>query len=533
VLFVKNIRKSIYKALRFLGKVFLCSSVCAVSLNASSADQKSNTNILGNSSEQVPSKHDYRILIKEGEDLFRKVWSADLGGGHVNGVDPFELALRDNPFAFGMNMVSTPTVSSCMGCHSSPFGVPGGSSEIVTNVVVTGPDLRDLMPAHIKKQHKTRVNTVINANATTGAYGAGFVEMLARQITEDLQSIRDATKPGAENKLTSKGISFGVIKRNTDGSWDVSEVEGLSKSSVYTSGPKDPPSLKIRAFHQVGSVVSIREFTINAFDFHLGIQAVERFGKDSDPDEDGVKNELSVDKLTAITLYQAVVSVPGRVIPNDTNIEKAIFRGEQLFEKTGCTSCHVPSLPLEKNGWVFTEPNPFNDPGNLQVSEVKQPFTVDLTNQNLPQPRLTVEGSRVNVPIYTDFKLHNLSSGDDDPDNDPLNMHTQFGSEDFFSGTKEFLTARLWGFANQLPYFHNGRYTTLRDAILAHGGEAQETTQRFRNLSDGDQGAVVEFLKSLQVLPPGTKYLIVDEQGKKKQWPPANLISYVDEDSQN
>jgi hypothetical protein len=34
------------------------------------------------------------------------------------------------------------------------------------------------------------------------------------------------------------------------------------------------------------------------------------------------------------------------------------------------------------------------------------------------------------------------------------------------------------------------------------------------------QDSIIEFLKTLQVLPPGTRFLIVDENGKKKKWPP-------------
>ena len=30
---------------------------------------------------------------------------------------------------------------------------------------------------------------------------------------------------------------------------------------------------------------------------------------------------------------------------------------------------------------------------------------------------------------------------------------------------------------------------------------------------------------TLQVLPPGTRHLIVDENGKEKQWPPRNLAN--------
>jgi hypothetical protein len=39
-------------------------------------------------------------------------------------------------------------------------------------------------------------------------------------------------------------------------------------------------------------------------------------------------------------------------------------------------------------------------------------------------------------------------------------------------------------------------------------------------LSQYEQDSVIEFLNTLQVLPPGTRALIVDEHGHKKHWPP-------------
>lgn len=49
-------------------------------------------------------------------------------------------------------------------------------------------------------------------------------------------------------------------------------------------GANTPPSLVIRPFHQAGRVVSLREFSNNAFNHHHGIQSSERFGAGTDPD---------------------------------------------------------------------------------------------------------------------------------------------------------------------------------------------------------------------------------------------------------
>ena len=81
----------------------------------------------------------------------------------------------------------------------------------------------------------TTTETVFNERKTIGMNGSGFIEMLARQITADLQSQRNATSPGSRVALASKGVSFGTLIHNADGSWDVSEVKGLAAPSLVTA----------------------------------------------------------------------------------------------------------------------------------------------------------------------------------------------------------------------------------------------------------------------------------------------------------
>ena len=59
-----------------------------------------------------------------------------------------------------------------------------------------------------------------------------------------------------------------------------------------------------------------------------------------------------------------------------------------------------------------------------------------------------------------------------------------------------------------------------RQAVLAHSGEALASRQAFQLLPSEEQDDVIEFLKTLQVLPPGTQSLVVDENGRRKIWPP-------------
>jgi hypothetical protein len=343
--------------------------------------------------------------------------------------------------------------------------------------------------------------------------GSGFIEMLSRQMTADLQALRDATTPGGSTALMTKRVSFGTLKRNLDGTWDTSMVQGIPGPSLATTGSSDPPSLIIRPFHQFGNVISVRQFTNNAFNHHHGIQAEERFGVGVDADGDGFVNELTRADVTAATLYQVTLGVPGQVIPSDPATSAAIASGQTLFSQIGCAGCHITALPLTNSGWIYSEPNPFNPAGNLRPSDGVPALTVDLTSSSLPGPHLQVQNGVVMVPAFTDLKLHDISSGPSDPNAEPLDQNAPGGSAKFFAGNTKFITRKLWGTANQGPFMHHGKFMTMREAVLAHSGEALASRQAFQGLTSDQSNAVIEFLKSLQVLPEGTACLVIDENG--------------------
>ena len=479
-----------------------------------------------------------RDLLAHGQRLFTAVWTIEEGGRRpLSKGTGAKLSDPTNPLEFprNFNRVSAPDANSCAGCHNLPFGIPGGGGDIVANVFVLGQrfdfatfDSLDMTPTRGEMSETgapSHLQSIANSRATLGMFGSGYIEMLARQITEDLQAIRNLTPPGAARALVSKGISYGSIARAADGTWITTGVRGIAAPSLATTGPANPPSLVIRPFHQAGNVVSIRQFSNNAFNHHHGIQSTERFGKDTDPDGDGVTNEMTRADVTAVSIFQATMAVPGRVIPNDPEIEAAVLVGEQRFSAIGCTSCHIPALPLDRQGWIFTEPNPFIPPlppqgPNLLVGQAPT-LAVDLSGDDLPAPRLRPSHAVVMVPAYTDLRLHDITTGQPgDPNIEALDMNQPAGSPGFFAGNAKFLTRKLWGTANEPPFFHHGLFTTLRQAVKAHDGEAKSMRLAFEALSQYEQDCVIEFLKTLQVLPPGTRALIVDENGKKKNWPP-------------
>jgi hypothetical protein len=186
----------------------------------------------------------------------------------------------------------------------------------------------------------------ISANRSSlGMFGSGYIEMLARQMTADLKAIRDSMREGETKPLVSKGISFGTLTRR-QGMWDVSRVEGLPYPAIYTSDGAYMPDLVIRPFHQAGNLISIRQFTNTALNHHHGIQSEERFATDGrynpvelfrpDVDDgDDVHIEITRADVTALTLFQATMAVPGRVIPRNAEIEAAVLTGERLFLRRG------------------------------------------------------------------------------------------------------------------------------------------------------------------------------------------------------
>lgn len=386
---------------------------------------------------------------------------------------------------------SAPDSDSCAGCHAQPR--PGGAGDFAANVFVLAQTL-DPVTTSISPE-------VTDDRNTLGMNGSGPIEMLAREMTVDLQA-QAAGLPDGAHILTTKGVNFDVT------------IEG---GKVVASRGIDT-DLVIKPFHQAGVVVSLREFTDNAMNHHHGMQAEERFdmnpakGFDPDYDEDGVERELTVGDITAVTVWQAQLGVPGRLLPRDPRRRREVDHGERVFEDIGCASCHVPEMVLE--GRLFVEPNLLNPPGTCSDLSVCPEFSYDMTKDGEgPLLEKGPHGTAI-VRAYTDLKRHNLC---DPPGPNAIrwfcNEQLAQGrpSQDGRPGAEFFITRKLWDVGNSAPYGHRGDLTTITEAILAHGGEARASRDAFGNSDPRDQKAVVRFLKSLQVLPAGSPRLVVQK----------------------
>jgi len=439
-------------------------------------------------------------LLEMGEFIFAARWNRFDGQGRPAATGNGAPTKRDPSHNPGFLRTSGTDSTSCADCHNQP--TVGGAGGFVANVFVLA-QILDPITESVSPEFSDERNTL-------GMNGSGAIEMLAREMTADLLAIRTAAKNEAQTSgqnvtraLLTKGVSFGAITAKPDGTFITSELQGVDSDLI------------IKPFHQKGVVNSIRVFTVNAYNHHHGMQAVERFGagqKDAagnvimtnDFDEDGVPDELTTGDITVVTLFQAAMNVPGRVIPDDAGRRAAAARGEQRFAQIGCTDCHVPSMIL--NSRVFTEPNPFNPPGNLRIQDVTRPYTLDLT-KDITRPRLERSGAGAVVRAYTDLKRHRICDAQD-----PF-----FCNEQLIQAgvpTDQYITRKLWDVGNTAPYGHRGDLTTITDAILHHAGEARSQRTRFEALPADQQAEIIEFLKQLQVLPIGSAREITESELK-------------------
>ncbi|MBA3754193.1 MAG: hypothetical protein H0X01_08680 [Nitrospira sp.] len=386
----------------------------------------------------------------------------------------------------GLTRVSGPTTNSCAGCHFQPS--IGGGGEFVANVIETA-NFR--IPITLEFS-----GGVGNERNSLGMNGAGAIELLAREMSMELIAIRTRAIQQANAQvrtvtvpLIAKGVNFGELSVTREGRTIPDGIKGVD------------PDLIIKPFSQKGIIPSLRLFSNFAFNSVSGMQSVETFGLartgTSDFDRDGIQDELTAGDITAASIFQAALSVPGRVFPTNAARRRAMDEGEQTFSRIGCATCHIPALPL--NSTIFTEPSPFNPPGNLSAADVPKPFSFDLTREG-QSPRLLRErnaSGQVLVRAFTDLKRHVIGDAD----------YPHFLNEKVIQEgvpTNQFLTRKLWDAGNSDPYGHRGDLTTLTEAIINHGGEARQSRDAFAGLPMSERAGIIEFLKSMQVLPEST-----------------------------
>ncbi len=161
-------------------------------------------------------------------------------------------------------------------------------------------------------------------------------------------------------------------------------------------------------------------------------QADCRAAFDQSADEGPEISDAFLDKLT---LYSQALAVPAQRNADDPRVK----RGEASFREAGCASCHMPTL---RTGADAVLP--------------------ELANQTFHP--------------FTDLLLHDMGPALAD------------GRPDFEASGSEWRTPPLWGLGlvpavnGHETLLHDGRARGFAEAILWHGGEAEEAKEAFRSM---------------------------------------------------
>ena len=162
---------------------------------------------------------------------------------------------------------------------------------------------------------------------------------------------------------------------------------------------------------------------------------------------DGGDPEIPAELFDDVVFYVQTLAVPAARDYPDRK------RGAELFFAAGCHQCHAPR----------------HETGRHDIPA--------LSNQII-------------FP-YTDLLLHDMGPGLAD------------GRTDFQASGSEWRTPPLWGIGltetvnGHTRFLHDGRARNLEEAILWHGGEAENAKEAFRAMSAEDRAALIKFLESL------------------------------------
>ncbi len=417
-----------------------------------------------------------------------------MGDGPYDPAEADRLAFGHRPTLQGNGLslrVNGLDAQSCNECHtivSNNSRLPtlgiGGVGGVVQNAIIVSSliDVGDSSDDRVQFRggHEPELPLVEDGVADfNGRYanppflfGGGGVELLAKEMTADLQYfLKEARNApvGTEIHLDTHGVSFGSLTSLGQGKVDLTKVEGI--------GPIDRASvpaeevLVVRPFGRKGENFSMRDFDRGAMQFHFGIQPDEVVGEEQDEDGDGLAGEVTVAEMSMLHIFDVTNPKPRiQALGDDGRKGKAVFR------EIGCNSCHRSVLKTRGKRVPLAFPEVAEDPwANVYLE-------IDLRKAGF---RPTNQGG-LRVPLFSDLKRHKMG---------PRLAETFERAE---IPNDEFITARLWGIADTAPYLHDGRATTLFDAIELHGGEAQAARDAFLALPENERQYLLTFLGKLR-----------------------------------
>jgi CxxC motif-containing protein (DUF1111 family) len=368
---------------------------------------------------------------------------------------------------------------SCRECHQSP--VSGGASQVSElRIGHLGPDRRFRIP-EIPIAHGAELITgrsLVNDRAICPS--GAFPDKEIQERVPDSETIRTF-------RLSLSLLGDGYVEAIAD-----QTLIDLSKQQCKSSNKKicgqvllvpiveAPGQMGVGRFGWKNQHASLLSFSGDAYLNEMGItnrlqpnEVTNLCNNASEPNDKPDPDGLS--DIDRFARFVRATKAPGR----DAQLAStaAAHRGLGLFDKIGCATCHVETLTTAPagtkiNGGTFTIP--------------------------------AALGS-VTLHPYGDFLMHDIGTGDGILQATPEHysrrvfqqMSDYLSKQDFEGSRNKIRTAPLWGVRLRPRLMHDGASLTLLDAIRRHGGEASRVVQQFEKLKPPDQGAIVEFLKSL------------------------------------
>jgi len=440
--------------------------------------------------------------------------------------------------------------TSCLSCHSSPQGNPGGGQ----NLSKSGGRGRNA--PHF--------------------YGAGLVEMLGLQLRTKVLLAVDANGNGwvsaAEGAAAGRvrivpiegagAIDYGdaALSEGRTGTPGLDEVFRV----FYVDGAGRPVAGATRVDDRTtfgyslevvvwgwgegpalsGRAATNRAFFLDAAHDHLGLEAYDPttthdpdgngvsepslagavqfpvtlappdagveldplgFSRD-DPDGDGFLNELSEGDLDLAEWY--MLNVPR---PRFFGYRADYERGVEVMRGMRCLECHVPDWQIHARDEVFEGDRRFFD---LEVvwdagalPQVYPFFKADLRRltRRAGEREVRAFGGATVGGFFSDLRHHDMGT-------DGLNGGYH---ETQFDGTLSTVwrTPPLWGMGSTFPWGHDGKSLTLEDAILRHGGDALPSRLRWQMASSAERRDVLFMLERLQLYDAETMLTDLDGDG--------------------
>lgn len=401
---------------------------------------------------------------------------------------------------------TTPTLGQAISPTGEVIANPGSQS--ISNGIAEPPgDTFALDQAQFERRHdpSTGLGPVFNATSCVECHNNG-VAGASSQFTEQRIGHTDAngnfvnptvTINEGANTITGRSIvnDRAICPQAQEHVASTETIHALravlnTLGDGFVEAAGDQPYLAIAASQPGQSNGLIRGEAIQVPVFEApGQTAVGKFGwKDQDAtmlsfsgdaylSENGVTNRLKPKDVTTVCKVPAdVEDIPDalgladidhfaqfirgtRVPPRDAVLAATAntVAGQSLFNSTGCAICHVSTLTTLPPGTVINA-------GSYTVPAAL--------------------GNKM-FHAYGDFLLHDVGTGDG---------IVQVGPADTANKLR---TVPLWGLHIKSRFMHDNASTTLNDAILRHGGEAQGVTANFQALTPAQQQQLIAFLQSL------------------------------------